>query len=109
MGNISKKLLQYKGYIFLESLIAFSLTCFIIGSYFSMTTFLLKQKKEAFDALVMQRILYEEVKQFANYGGDLQRKRVENNKIYVITFSMEGKIPVKMEITDGEASFNIER
>lgn len=106
---MSKKLFRYKGYIFLESLIAFTLTCFIIGNYFSMMTFLLKSKQEKFDEIALRRVLYEEVKHFENYGGSLQRRRIVNDQEYLITISLKSKIPVKTEITNGKRTFKVTR
>lgn len=106
---MSKKLFQYKGFIFLESLIAVTLTCFIIGSYFSMMTFLLKSKQEKFTELMLRRILYEEVRQYEQSGGSLHRRRLVGGQEFLITFSMQALDLVKIEITNGKRSFAIER
>ena len=106
---MSKKSSHYRGYIFLESLIAFTLTCFIIGNYFSLMTFLLKSKQENFDEITLRRILYEEIKQYEHHGGSLQRRRTINNQEYDITFSINAQKPLKMEITNGKRTFKIEK
>lgn len=58
---MSRKLIKYKGYILLESLISLAIICFIIGEYLMFNTFLLKKTKESQIRVEMYQVLYEEI------------------------------------------------
>ncbi|MEI5995049.1 competence type IV pilus minor pilin ComGE [Candidatus Enterococcus mansonii] len=106
MSKRSKKL---EGYILLESLIALGLLCLVIGSYFSLNLFLLKKKKEVSHQLLMQQVLYEELRHYENYEGQEQRIVYREEQIYHLHFYKQKEELIKVEITNGKETFTLKK
>lgn len=104
-----KKSNHYKGYILLESLIALSLICVVIGSYISLNTFLLKKNKQSSDQLVLYRVLYEEMKYYENHGGPLIQERYLDHRSFQLRFNKVGNKLIEVEIIDGKESVTIKK
>ncbi|MFD1900272.1 competence type IV pilus minor pilin ComGE [Enterococcus termitis] len=104
-----KKSLNYKGYILFESLISLGIMSILIGSFMSLNTFVLMKKTKSIDQLAMHRILYEEMTQYEHHEGVLQKTIWTNNKEYSLYMHKTKDKIVKVEITDGDERFILEK
>lgn len=94
---------NYQAYILFESLIALSLLCMIVGSYFSLNTMLLKKNKQAMDRLQLHRALYEELTHYENY------KVFTTNDNYQVHFYKVNNKLSGVEITDGQETIILKK
>ncbi|WP_225534269.1 MULTISPECIES: competence type IV pilus minor pilin ComGE [unclassified Enterococcus] len=106
---MSKKSIDYKGYILLEGLVSFGIMGIIVGIFMSSSTFLLSKKAKATDELTLHRILYEEMKNYENHGGGMQKKVQLNGRTYSFyIYKTKNKID-KVVITDAKEQFSLEQ
>ena len=106
---MSKKLLNYKGYLLLESLLALTLVSLMITSYLSLNTFLFQKNKKMTNQQTMLRILYEEISEYKSHGGDLQREIVQENQTFKVKLVVSETELIGAEISGNDDNFKLEK
>lgn len=106
---MSKKSLNFKGYVFAESVIALSLMTLVIGGLLSANHFLFGKTAQLNDQLSLQRVLYDEINFYEKYGEISSKMIQRNGKEYSLTVIKEGEKLVKVEINHEETTFAVER
>ena len=106
---MSKRLLNYKGYLLLESLLALTLVSLMISSYLTLNTFLFQKNKKTTNQQTILRILYEEISDYKSHGGDLQREIVQGNQTFKVKFVTSDTELIGAEISGNDDEFKLEK
>lgn len=106
---MSKKLLKYKGYLLLESLLALTLVSIIIISYLSLNTFLFQKNKKMIDQQAMFRILYEEISDYNSHGGRLEREIIQGDQVFTVKLLINKTELIGAEISGDDDYFKLEK
>lgn len=106
---MSKKLLNYKGYLLLESLLALALVTVIIMSYLSLNTYLFQKNKKMINQQKMFRILYEEISEYKSHGGRLEREIIQGNQVFMVKLLTNKTELIGAEISGNNDYFKLEK
>ncbi|MBL1223963.1 hypothetical protein [Enterococcus sp. BWR-S5] len=104
-----KKSVNFKGYVFAESLIALSMMTAVISGLLSVNHILFSKTLNLNNELLMQRVLYEEMMYVDKYGQVDAQEIHRNGKNYYVTIVQEEEKWIKAEIRHEKAIFSIER
>ncbi|MHC5229913.1 competence type IV pilus minor pilin ComGE [Enterococcus sp. LJL99] len=106
---MSKKVLNYNGYLLLESLLALALVTVIIMSYLSLNTYLFQKNKKIINQQTMFRILYEEISEYKSHGGRLEREIIQGNQVFTVKLLTNKTELIGAEISGNNDYFKLEK
>ena len=109
MDVLSKKSLNYRGFLLFESLLAMSLVCLMIMTYVSLNNFLFQNNQKIVNQQIMLRILYEEVSDYKFNEGNLEREIIEKDIVFKIRLIKKGTELIGAEISGNKDYFRLEK
>ena len=104
-----KKLLHFKGFILLESLLSLTIFFLVITTFSLSCLHFLKQAAKYDELEKMQRYAYEVMKEYEAYGGRTNREVYDGAICYRIKITRDSHHIKGITVSNGKEQFTVEK